>query len=166
MGELRKILIIDDERDFCELLKENLESLDEFEVVFETDPEKVEAVIAQELPDVLLIDNIMPARNGSEIVRWLRKQDQFKKLPIIMISGRGEMVFQKKTETFKWEANRPVVKNRGQISGSKNPDKLAEEYGVDCYIAKPVTTEIILAVISDLLKQRGPANAGQESGTS
>jgi len=163
MGKSCKVLIIDDEKDFCELLKENLSLMDEFEVAYETDPQKAEAAVEREAPDIILLDNVMPNRKGSEIVHALRRQEKTKGIPIIMISGRGEMVFYKKTASFKWEANRPIVKNRGQISDSKNPDSLAQEYGVDCYISKPVTTDIIIEAMKDLLKARGKIG-GAEGG--
>ncbi len=163
MDNLCKILIVDDEKDFCDLLKENLESLGQFQVSYEIDPQRVEAAIEASRPDIILLDNVMPTRKGSEIVRELKKQEDLKRIPIIMVSGRGEMVYYKKSDSFKWEANRPIVKTRGEISQSKNPDTLAEEYGVDFYISKPVTTEAILEVINDILKRKGMARpSGQE----
>ena len=153
MGEKSKILFIDDEPDLCLLVKGNLEETKEFDVITSTDPLQVEALCQREKPDLLLLDNIMPARKGSDIVKALKKNEETKQIPVIMISGKGEMVFSKKKGQFQWLPNNPAVRDRGDIVVGKDPEELSKAYGVDDYISKPFTTELLIQVIKDVLKK-------------
>jgi len=154
MGEQKQILIIDDEQDFCLLLKEAIEMNEGFEVEFLTDSHSAEDKVAQMNPDLLLVDNVMPGRNGADVVKALRKNPQTRTLPIIMLSGRGEMVFSKKQGTFRWLPNRKIVKERGEISAERNPEQLCEIYQVDEYVSKPVSSEAIISIIQELLERK------------
>ena len=156
MGNKTKILVIDDEIDFCMLMKANLEETGEFEVVFSDKPKEAEDLTEQEKPDVILLDNVMPQRKGSEIVEGIRKRPAIKDIPIIMVSGRGEMVYDKNKDQFRWRPDNPVVRDRGDIVEGKNYKNLSEIYGVDDYISKPFTTDILVQVIDEVLgKKRG-----------
>jgi len=167
MAEKIKILVVDDEADFCLLVQDNLEDTEEFEVVTCSDPARTEEVLRDEKPDLLLLDNVMPERKGSQIAKSLKVNDEFKDLPIIMVSGRGEMVYFKKNDQFRWMSNTPIVKDRGEISDSKNPEALSAAYGVDDYVAKPFSTETLVEVIHEVLgkKQKNSDNEEQSPGT-
>ena len=153
MGEKSKILIVDDESDLCLLVKGNLEETKEFDVITCTDPKQVEDLCQKEKPDLLLLDNIMPARKGSDIVKVLKSGEETKNMPIIMISGKGEMVFSKKKGQFQWLPNNPAARSRGEIIEGKDPEELSKAYGVDDYISKPFTTELLIQVIKDVLEK-------------
>jgi DNA-binding response OmpR family regulator len=153
MPEKKKILIIDDEPDFCDVVKSNLEETQEFAVQSCSNPEQAETVISQEQPDLILLDNVMPKKDGAQIAQDLRKNEKFHHIPIIMVSGRGEMVYIRKKDQFRWMPNTPIVEGRGKQVDSKNPDVLAKAYGVDDYVAKPFSTTILLQVIREVLKR-------------
>jgi len=165
MAEKKKILIIDDEPDFCFLVKTNLEDTEEFEVVTSNNPEMAEDVIRNENPDLIILDNVMPKRQGSELVKDLKKNPDIHGIPIIMVSGRGEMVYIKGKDQFKWLPNSPVLKDRKDIVEGKNPETLSKAYGVDDYVAKPFSTEILIQVIHEVLekieKKKGREDGGQ-----
>jgi CheY-like chemotaxis protein len=149
--ERKKILIIDDERDFCLFLKENLEETGEFVVLTCQEPLQAEEAIGREKPDLILLDNVMPKKEGSQIVQELRKNPDCRTIPIVMISGRGEMVYFHDKERYRWLANTPIVKNRGKLPDGYGSAELAKAYGVNKYVAKPFSTENLLQVIRDLL---------------
>lgn len=156
MPDRKKILVIDDEADFCLLVKDNLEATQEFDVVTCQDPQEAEGVVSREKPDLILLDNVMPQRSGAQIAKVLKKRPEFQEIPIIMISGRGEMVYIKKKDQFRWLPNTPIVRDRGKIAEGKSPETLSQAYGVDDYVAKPFSTDVLVTVIREVFARSGP----------
>src|SRR3989338_1471270 len=118
-----KILYFEDEPDLCELVKTKLEATGEFTVVTKTTAKGGEDVVAAETPDLILLDVVMPERSGWDLAKSLKKKTSaFRRTPIIIVSGKGEFPFQKKTGEFKWTPNHPLVKTRGTL-----PDDLSAE---------------------------------------
>ncbi|MFA5060335.1 MAG: response regulator [Candidatus Omnitrophota bacterium] len=151
MPDKKKIVLIDDEADLCLLVKDNLEATGEFEVVTTINPKEAEDICRREKPDAVLVDNIMPGRRGSEIAKALKQDEELKNIPIVMVSGKGEMVYSKKKKQFQWLPNNPLTKDRGQIVESKDPEALSKGYGVDDYVSKPFATETLVEVINNVI---------------
>jgi two-component system, OmpR family, response regulator CpxR len=87
---MSRILIGDDDRELCALLAEYLRR-EGLQVDVAHDGEAVLALLrdAATRPDLLILDVMMPGRNGLDTLRELRAQHR---LPVIMLSGRGEPV--------------------------------------------------------------------------
>lgn len=81
---MNKILLVDDDRELTSLLKELLE-MEGFEVIVADDGEKALAVIDNSI-DLLLLDVMMPRKNGIDTLKELRQQHQ---TPVIMLTARG-----------------------------------------------------------------------------
>ena len=81
-----KILIADDDRNICELLRMYLEK-DGFSVVIAGNGEEALQKFDEEEPDLLLLDVMMPRLDGWQVCRELRKKSE---CPIIMITAKGE----------------------------------------------------------------------------
>lgn len=81
-----KILIADDDKNICELLKMYLEKED-YEVVIAGNGEEAIAKFDSENPDLILLDVMMPKLDGWQVCRELRKKSE---CPIIMITAKGE----------------------------------------------------------------------------
>ena len=81
-----KILIADDDRNICELLRMYLEK-DGFSVVIAGNGEEALQKFDEEEPDLLLLDVMMPCLDGWQVCRELRKKSE---CPIIMITAKGE----------------------------------------------------------------------------
>lgn len=154
MDEKIKIVMIDDEEDLCLMVKANLQDTGEFQVATLSDPRQAESFIAREKPDLLLLDNIMPGRKGSEIVAALKKDENTKGLPVVMISGKGEMVYNKKKDDFKWMPNSKLVQERGPLPDAKGAEALSNAYGVDDYVSKPFKTDLLIEVIREVLAKK------------
>ena len=84
-----KILACDDDPDILDLLEASLE--DEFYVVKASTGKELFEVIKKENPDILILDYILPDTTGIEICRELRKNSLFIHLPILMLTGKGEV---------------------------------------------------------------------------
>lgn len=165
MADNIKVVMVDDEEDLCFMVQENLKEKAGIEVVTTCNSEEAEDLVAKEQPDIVLMDVVMPGKKGPEIVGALKKNAETKKIPIIVVSGKGEMVFDKKKDEFKWTPNAPAVKERGELPNAKGAEALAEAYGVEDYISKPFTTDLLIQVINDVLarvKKRKAADEEQE----
>ena len=81
-----KILIADDDKNICELLKMYLEKED-YEAVTAGHGEEAIAKVVGENPDLILLDVMMPKLDGWQVCRELRKKSE---CPIIMITAKGE----------------------------------------------------------------------------
>ncbi len=161
-----KVVMIDDEVDLCMIVKDNLEAAGSFMVVTHNKPETAEEIIKRENPDVILLDIVMPGRSGSDIIRSLKADPATKKIPIIVVSGKGEMVFNKKKGEFQWIPHSKLVQTRGDLPDVKGAEALAEAYGVADYVSKPFSTELLIQVIQDVAargrKSSAPGDEGSE----
>ena len=81
-----KILVADDDRNICELLRMYLEK-EGFAVVLAGNGEEALSKFDEEEPDILLLDVMMPKLDGWQVCRELRKKSE---CPIIMITAKGE----------------------------------------------------------------------------
>ncbi len=82
-----KILVIDDEDDFCEFVKWSLEKTGRFEVVVSTDGPSGIARAETEKPELILLDIRMPRMNGAEVADSLLHRDDTRDIPIAFITG-------------------------------------------------------------------------------
>ncbi len=85
-SEMPKILIIDDENILAEQLAENLTD-DGFEARFESNPLHSLTTVSEFKPDLLIIDKIMPEKNGIEVIDELKASKLFQDIPIIMLTA-------------------------------------------------------------------------------
>ncbi len=82
-----KILIIDDERGFTEMVKLNLESTNRYRVIVENDSQIALETIIRTQPDIILLDVIMPYKEGPDIVYQVRNHPLVQDIPIIFFTA-------------------------------------------------------------------------------
>ena len=164
MADKIKVVLIDDEQDLCFVVKANLEDIGDYEVVTCSAPLQAEEVIRQANPDVILLDVVMPERKGTEVVESLRKDPALKKIPVILVSGKGEMVYNRKKDEFKWMPNNPAVVGRGDLPSAKGAEALANAYGVADYISKPFMTDVLVEVINEVVQRYKRKPLAEEDG--
>ena len=85
-----KVLVVDDEPDIVEMVKARLE-LNNFQVITAQDGEEALKKIEREEPDLVLLDVVLPKMNGLEICRKLREDIVLSHIPIIMLTGKGNL---------------------------------------------------------------------------
>ncbi|HNT68335.1 MAG TPA: response regulator [Syntrophorhabdaceae bacterium] len=121
----KRILIIDDERDLCRMVKFNLERTKQYEVLFATDGRSGIEIARSKMPDLILLDIKMPGKSGGEIAEELLDDPSTRSIPIIFLTA-----LVKKGE---------VAKQSGYISGRP-------------FIAKPVTAKDLIERIEEELR--------------
>lgn len=81
-----KILIVDDEENICELVRLYIEN-EGFDAIIANDGQEAVAKFNKEKPDLILLDIMLPIKDGWQVCREIRAQS---KVPIIMLTAKGE----------------------------------------------------------------------------
>jgi CheY-like chemotaxis protein len=113
-----KVMVVDDAQSELRMIESILRAAG-LQVLAFGDGEGIEDKVALERPDVLLLDIVMPNRNGYEILRALKRDERTKRTPVVIVTSRNQ------------ESDR--VWSRQQ--------------GADEYVTKPFTPEQLLAVV-------------------
>lgn len=85
---VRRVLVADDDPDIVELLRLNLES-NGYQVTSVENGEDARAVALAELPDLVVLDVMMPKLNGLEVLAALKAHDSTREIPIVMLTARA-----------------------------------------------------------------------------
>lgn len=119
-----KILVVDDEKDIVELLQYNLEK-EGYKISTVFSGEQCLENVKTELPDLILLDLMLPEIDGLDVCKFLKNNSQTSHIPIIMLTAKGE-------ET-------DIV--------------LGLELGADDYITKPFNVRELLARVKAVLRR-------------
>jgi len=82
-----RILIVDDEPDLLTVLRFGLEAAG-FEVVQASDGEQGLALARQVMPDLMILDLMLPRMDGYKVCRALKYDDRYKHIPVFILSAR------------------------------------------------------------------------------
>ncbi len=137
---MKKIMVVDDEVDLCDMIAETLTRTGKYEVRVITDPERV--VVSCEIyrPDLLLLDIVMPRLKGTELIEILKEKSMLSHMIVILTSGLGEIVYNKLKDSWSWQPNySPDIaqESRNLVVDKRDAQKVARAYGVDDYLVKP-----------------------------
>jgi two-component system alkaline phosphatase synthesis response regulator PhoP len=130
-----KILLVDDEQDIIDLISYNLEK-ENYQVKSATNGKDAIKVAQEVLPDLILLDVMMPEMDGIETCVEMREIDSLKPSLIAFLTARGE--------------------DYSQIAGF--------DAGADDYIAKPIKPRVLLSRIQALLRRKRSSDS-DNSGT-
>ncbi len=97
-----------------------------FSCVAVHDPTRLEQIIDAEKPNLILLDVVMPQRNGFQACRELKGNAEYAKIPVVIISSKG-------TESDRF---------------------WGKEQGADGYMVKPFTNEVLLRTVRNLVKKK------------
>ena len=84
-----RVLVIEDELPLAEMLQYNLEA-EGFRVSHAETGEDAEMLVAEEEPDLIILDWMLPQVSGIELCRRLRSRPDTRAIPILMLTARGE----------------------------------------------------------------------------
>jgi two-component system, OmpR family, alkaline phosphatase synthesis response regulator PhoP len=83
----QKILIIDDEENFCKLVKKNIEKTGEFEVYISTNGDDGIKLAREIKPDLILLDVVMPDMDGADVISTIGNDNAIKDTPIVFLTA-------------------------------------------------------------------------------
>ncbi len=83
----KKILIVDDEKGFTNMLSLNLESTGDYEVCVENEAVHAMESVCQFNPDLILLDVVMPNLEGPDVARQIRNNKDFSDIPILFLTA-------------------------------------------------------------------------------
>jgi len=87
---LKKIVIVEDDHILSKYLSARFKQDGEFEVCTAGDGQEGEDLIKKELPDMVLLDMIMPKKTGFEVLEALKADATTKHIPVIVLSNLGQ----------------------------------------------------------------------------
>lgn len=86
---MAKVLVVDDARDVLDFIEQVLQPAGH-EVVKLEDASGLEDCLERQNPNLLLLDIVLPERNGYQVLRSLRRSEKTRDLPIVLISSKKE----------------------------------------------------------------------------
>jgi len=86
---MAKVMVVDDAYSELQLMESILRSAG-YDVVTYLDGDELEEKIAKERPDVVLLDVVMPKRNGYEALRAVRRDERIKQARVIVVSSKSQ----------------------------------------------------------------------------
>jgi len=87
---MRKILIIDDEEDFCFFIKDTLEITGKYKVIVATDGKSGVRAAVEQKPNLILLDIIMPGIDGFETLKLLKNNEKVQSIQVVMLTARDD----------------------------------------------------------------------------
>jgi twitching motility two-component system response regulator PilH len=115
---LKKVLIVDDSPAQVKLMQGFLEH-EGYQPVGLNDPLRVEETISSVRPSVILLDVVMPDRNGFQVCRELKGSSEFQGIPVILVTSKD----------------------------SASDKYWGEQQGADAYVTKPFTKDELLRAV-------------------
>jgi DNA-binding response OmpR family regulator len=87
MGEKKKILIVEDERDFAKMVKMRLESVG-YEVAFAIDAYQGTQAVVRNNYDLIILDLMLPAGGGFAVLERIRNMPSKTMIPVVIVTGK------------------------------------------------------------------------------
>ncbi len=124
---MSSVLVVEDESAIAELIAMNLRHAG-FEVTVAADASAAQAVVDQVMPDLVLLDWMLPGQSGVQLARRWRADTRTRELPVIMLTARAE--------------------ESDKITGL--------DAGADDYLTKPFSPKELMARIRAVLRRKAP----------
>lgn len=125
LTSVKKILVVDDEPLILRVATSRLKASG-YEVITATDGEEAFEKASSEIPDLIVLDVMLPKMDGHKVCRLLKQEEKYRHIPILMFSARVQADDQEK----------------GMAAGA------------DAYMAKPFDPQKFLAKIQELLTKK------------
>jgi len=122
MSRMSKIVVVDDSYAELQMIEGYLKAASHIVVSF-PNADKLEDKIASEKPDLIVMDVVMPGRNGFQACRDLKADDRFKNIPVVLCTSKGQ-----ESDKF-W----------------------GQQQGANGYVVKPFKAEDLLAAVKRAL---------------
>ncbi|MDP8212756.1 MAG: response regulator [Candidatus Zapsychrus exili] len=118
----KKILIVDDEPEIISMVELRLQAAG-YEVITASDGQEGLDKAKEELPDLVILDVMMPKMDGYKVCGLLKADTRFHNIPIVMFTAKAQ----------------------------QEDQEMSEEVGANAYINKPFNSEELLGTLKDLI---------------
>jgi two-component system phosphate regulon response regulator PhoB len=129
---MTSVLLVDDERDLLSLLDFNLRAAG-FETSLATTGEQALAQVRRRVPDLVVLDLMLPDVSGTEVCRQLKSDPRTRHVPVVMLTAKGD------------EVDRVV----------------GFEVGADDYVTKPFSVRELVLRLKAVLRRSGPSRPAE-----
>ena len=153
MDRKRKILLIEDEQDSCFFTKMNLEKTGKFSVIALSDSQEAEDVCLREKPDLVLLDLVMPKKDGFHILKKFKDNPLIQKMPIIITSGLGREAFLISQYDWSWKPKYFITDHYKEPIEESDAESGKPAYIVEAFLAKPYSAETLRRTIEEVLRE-------------
>jgi two-component system alkaline phosphatase synthesis response regulator PhoP len=145
----KKVLVVDDDENTRTFLSAALEQ-NGYQPVGACNGQEGLQMIQGEKPDLVLLDVMMPKKTGFVLFKQLRRTDEFKDIPVIMLTGVAEVLEDLDAQSDDTH-ERPYDALREAMR--KNIKEMKEEGLVkpDAFIDKPIDPEVVIAKVKELI---------------
>jgi len=123
MGK-KRILIVDDEQEMVKAMQIRLEH-EGYEVLVATDGQEALDKARSQMPDLILMDIMLPKLDGYKVCRFLKFDAKYKNIPIIILTAKVQ----------------------------SSDEEIGLQVGADAYITKPFERGVVISKIKELLKE-------------
>lgn len=120
----KKILLVDDEPAIVQVIQARLKA-NGYEVVTAQDGQEGLNAARAEKPDLIILDVMLPKMDGFRVAQFLKLDDQYRHIPIMMLTARVQ----------------------------EEDKRMGEQAGADAYLTKPFTSEDLLGKIREMLDE-------------
>lgn len=122
-----KVLLVDDEAGFTQLLKMNLEKSGGYEVMIENDSTKALATALSFEPDAIVLDVVMPGMDGGDVQAQLQQSPRLSKVPVVMLTAL--------------------------VDSAELSEGAVAQAGTTTVLPKPVDLSLLLRVLKEMLPE-------------
>ncbi len=122
----RKVLLVDDEPAFCRVMRAYLETTGKYEVQIESDSTKAISAARKFMPDVVVLDVIMPDMDGGDIAARMKADARLRRVPFVFLTAT---------------VSKEEVRKHGDVIGGQK------------FLAKPVDAEELVSCIEEVLDE-------------
>ncbi len=145
----KKVLIIDDDKNTVRFISVALEE-NGYDAVSAFDGKEGFDKVGVEKPDLIILDVMMPKRTGFVVFKQLRRNDEFKEIPVIMLTGVASCLNDldsKKDDTFEGPYDSLREKLRTTIQQMREEGLVKP----DMYVDKPIDPDELIAKVNELI---------------
>ena len=128
---LRRILLVDDEAGFTQLLRMNLEKGCRYEVRIENDSTKAVSAARSFQPDVILLDVVMPGMDGGDVQAALQTDPVLSRVPVLILTAL--------------------------VDSTELSEGAVAQAGSQMVLPKPVNLALLFRVLDEILGEAAPA---------
>lgn len=122
-----KVLLVDDEAGFTQLLKMNLEKSGGYEVMIENDSTQAFSTALEFEPDAIVLDVVMPGMDGGDVQAQFQQSPKLSKVPIVMLTAL--------------------------VDSAELSEGAVAQAGATTVLPKPVDLSLLLRVLEEMLSQ-------------